>query len=104
MRIKKKDTEEFEVDESSVFRHFLPENASFSISFLDVEGTHENSSEAEVAYYVLSGEGVVKKKGKIVELEKEDVYYAADSSHVLEGSMELLVVRIPPAESPEEDI
>ena len=104
MRIRKKDTEEFLADESSVVRHFLPSDASFSITFLRVEGTHENSSEAEIAYYVKKGDGIIKRNGKIEELETEDVFYVGKKDHVLEGDMELLVIRNPPAEHPEEQL
>jgi len=104
LRIRKKDTDEFVADESSIVRHFLPADASFSITFLRVEGTHENSSEAEIAYYVLEGEGIIKKNGKIEELEEEDVFYVGRKNHTLEGGMKLLAVRSPPSEHPEEQL
>ncbi len=104
MRIKKKDTEEFKVDESSVLRHFLPEESSFSISFLDVDGVHENSSEAEIAYFVLEGQAVVKLDKRIVELSKDEVFYVGNEEHVIEGKTKVLVVRSPPAEKPEEEL
>lgn len=104
MRIKKKDTEKIKTDQSSVIRHFLPENATFSITELRIDGEHRNNSEAEIAYYVKKGEGIIKKENHIEELEKEDVYYAGKKNHKLEGAMELLVVRTPPAKQPEQQL
>ncbi len=102
MRINKKDTEKFEKDKSSVFRHFLPEESSFSISFLDIDGVHEKGSDSEVAYYVMKGSGILKLEERIVELSEDEVFYAGEKNHVLEGCMELMVVRVPPAQSSEQ--
>ncbi len=103
MRIKRDDAEDFEPDKSSVLRHYAPDDAAgCSITQVEIDGTHENASEAELTYYVLSGEGHAHLDGRIVEMDEGDVVYAGKDDHTLEGKMQLLAVRIPAAETPDE--
>ncbi|MCJ7450120.1 MAG: hypothetical protein MUP58_00040 [Candidatus Nanohaloarchaeota archaeon QJJ-9] len=104
MRIRRNDTEEYNPDESSVIEHYLREGTSFSMSRLKVDGTHRNESKAEIAYYVLEGDGHIHVGDEIIDMEEKDVVYAKEESHTLEGEMELLVVRKPPVESKDQDL
>ncbi|MDY6778341.1 MAG: hypothetical protein SVU32_06745, partial [Candidatus Nanohaloarchaea archaeon] len=57
MKLRRNDAEDFQLDETTVLRHYPPDDASFSISILDVDGTHKREPERETAYYVLGGSG-----------------------------------------------
>ena len=104
MRVKQNDTETFELDNTSVVKHFLSKDIPFSISLLSVSGTHENTSVAEIGYYVLEGNGIIKKDIEITEVEEGDAFYAKKKPHTVEGDMELVVVRTPPAEDPKDEL
>ena len=102
MKIRNTDTETFRPDESSVLKHYLGDRGSFSISILDIDGTHRNTSEAEIAYYVLEGEGIIHLESKIIDMDEKEVVYVGKNHHTLEGNMKLLAVRNPSAEKPEQ--
>lgn len=90
MRIKKKDSEEFRPDKTSVAREYPLEDSEFSISVLEIDGTHEVDPEKDTAYFVLEGDGHVHLEGNIKQLEVEDVVYTGQKEHVLEGDLKVL--------------
>jgi mannose-6-phosphate isomerase-like protein (cupin superfamily) len=101
VRLRRSDTEEYEPDRSSVLEHFLDPDASFSLSILQIDGDHRNESDAELAYYVIDGDGHIHLGNEIHDLEPEDVIYAGERDHEIEGSLKLLAVRNPPTEDEE---
>lgn len=90
MRIKKKDSEEFRPDNTSVARDYPIEGSNLSISVVEIDGTHEVEPERDTAYFVLEGDGHVHLNGNIKQLDAEDVVYVGSKEHVLEGDMKVL--------------
>jgi len=103
MRIRKSDTEPVDLDTAAVLRHYIGPDASFSMSMIEVEGTHRNDSGSELAYFVVEGDGHVHLGDRIITMQPDDVVYVGTQEHELEGDMRLLAVRSPPADS-EDDV
>ncbi|MDY6770892.1 MAG: hypothetical protein SV186_02955 [Candidatus Nanohaloarchaea archaeon] len=99
MRIKHSDAEEYIPDRTTELKKYVNPAASFSFTLIDVDGTHEVDGGHETAYFVLEGEGHVHLADRIVELDAEDVVFAGEEAHELEGEMTLLAIRSPPVDA-----
>lgn len=95
MRLKRRDSETVKPDTSTMLEHFLKDDASFSMSILTVEGTHENTPDSETAYYVVDGDGQIDRGDQIIELEPDMVVYIGTDHHTIEGTLKILAVQSP---------
>lgn len=99
MRLKREDAEELVPDRSTVLEHLLTDDASFSLSLLTVEGTHENTPDSETAYFIVDGDGQIALGDRIIELDQDDVVYIGTQEHTLEGDLKIVAVQSPPTDA-----
>ncbi|MDY6789042.1 MAG: hypothetical protein SVV03_03690 [Candidatus Nanohaloarchaea archaeon] len=94
MKIKKKDSEEFRPDETSVVREYILDDSDLSVEVVDIDGTHEVDPDSEeTVYYTLEGEGHIHLSNRIIEMEKGDLVHLNRQKHTLEGDLTVLKVK-----------